>query len=608
MATLSKQQVEQIISSAPQGTSPAGIVAALRAKGHTLEGYDSAPASTPNYAQRLGADYTTAGKNIISGIQKGADSFAPSPVTENPLGGMTKDIAKRSIALAETGLNTVGNVAGAAFAPIVEAPGIKQGLSLLGQGIAKIPGVSEVVKHLSDLAIKHPDAANDINNAVNVLSLGVGSGAGKVGGEVLSNTGKALEQSGTQAAKTATAQFAQKLVAPVETAAEKLSQVGRTKEGGGLFKKDIVTPTPSEVSAANAVSEVPGISPSNTFQKNFNLVSEHNVKQATQLESDVKKYDFLIPKKETVSRIDTVAKDLMQNNPLIVGDASKTAARLVAGAKQIISRNDGTGSGLLKARKEYDQWVLQQKPKAFDAKAENAFTVANRAIRSEMNNLLQEKAPNLGIKDSLAKQSSLYNAMENIAPKAAQEANTPIGRAFQSSAKILGTKNKIVQAVAAAAGIGGLGAAATFAPAAVVLGGAGFLAYKAGKLVMKPEVRVAIGKLLQTSGHLLNPEDKQILANAIRTYQEIPNKSGGFVRINGKEFKEIPEATKKEMIDVIDYLRIGRETKGIENTISRLVEKYNINPDWSGAKLASVFEKLIEHTKTSQSVAKKVNK
>ncbi len=80
------------------------------------------------------------------------------------------------------------------------------------------------------------------------------------------------------------------------------------------------------------------------------------------------------------------------------------------------------------------------------------------------------------------------------------------------------------------------------------------------------------------------------------------------MRINGKEFKEIPEATKKEMIDVIDYLRIGRETKGIENTISRLVEKYNINPDWSGAKLASVFEKLIEHTKTSQSVAKKVNK
>lgn len=39
MATLSKEQVRQIIQNAPQGTSPAGIVAALRQKGHQLEGF-----------------------------------------------------------------------------------------------------------------------------------------------------------------------------------------------------------------------------------------------------------------------------------------------------------------------------------------------------------------------------------------------------------------------------------------------------------------------------------------------------------------------------------------------------------------------------------------
>jgi len=39
--TLTKEQIKQIISSAPQGTSPEGIVASLRAKGYKLEGYPS---------------------------------------------------------------------------------------------------------------------------------------------------------------------------------------------------------------------------------------------------------------------------------------------------------------------------------------------------------------------------------------------------------------------------------------------------------------------------------------------------------------------------------------------------------------------------------------
>jgi len=45
MATLSKQQVADIIKKAPAGTTPEGIVAALREKGYTLEGYQDTPQS-----------------------------------------------------------------------------------------------------------------------------------------------------------------------------------------------------------------------------------------------------------------------------------------------------------------------------------------------------------------------------------------------------------------------------------------------------------------------------------------------------------------------------------------------------------------------------------
>ena len=194
------------------------------------------------------------------------------------------------------------------------------------------------------------------------------------------------------------------------------------------------------------------------------------------------------------------------------------AGRLIEGAKKIIEKNEGKGSGLLKARKEYDAWVLSQKPKAFDATAENAFTVANNTVRDTLNTILDDNATNLGIKDSLRKQFNLYKAMENIAPKAAEEANTPITRAMQRIGQTLGTKNKIVQAIAAAVGIGGLGAAATFAPAAAVLGGVGYVIYSGGKLILNPQVRILFGRLLQTSSHLLNPEDKRIIQNTINIY------------------------------------------------------------------------------------------
>ena len=39
MAYLTKEKVKEIINNAPAGTTPEGVVAALRANGHTLEGY-----------------------------------------------------------------------------------------------------------------------------------------------------------------------------------------------------------------------------------------------------------------------------------------------------------------------------------------------------------------------------------------------------------------------------------------------------------------------------------------------------------------------------------------------------------------------------------------
>lgn len=89
------------------------------------------------------------------------------------------------------------------------------------------------------------------------------------------------------------------------------------------------------------------------------------------------------------------------------------------------------------------------------------------------------------------------------------------------------------------------------------------------------------------------------IESSVERYKSIPNKQGGFVRIGAREFKEIDEATKKEMIQLIDYIRIGKEVNNsMENSLSKIQDKYNINPDWSSTKIADTLEKLIENTKT----------
>lgn len=460
------------------------------------------------YLGRVIEGYKTAAGDIKSGIKEAAGQMQEGHILKG---------------VKTAALRTVGGVAEAAFDPITEVPIVKKGIEKVGEEVKKIPGVEEKIQQLSKIAQDHPEIAKDIKNAVDILALGAGKTVEKpiidATGKTLEKTGTVIEESGVAAANKQKDTFVRDLIRPEQTKAIKEAQVGRTTEKGkGIFKRSEVAPTKQELASEEAVKEIPNVSSNNTYQQNFNIIKDYNKGKAVELENIVKENDFIIPKKEIKARLQ-VAKDKLVQAPLITGDAEKTADKLIAKANQLIDANEGKGSGILKARKEYDAWVESQKPNAFDAKAENAFTIANREIRSSFNDLLDEKAPNLEIKKSLQKQSALYNAMENITPKAATEADTAVGRAFQNIAKTLGTKNKVVQIIAAAAGIGGLGAAATFAPGVAVAGGLGFLVYRGGKFLLKPELRIAFGKLLKTAGEKISSEDKAVINSFLDAQQ-----------------------------------------------------------------------------------------
>lgn len=423
------------------------------------------------------------------------------------------DTASGKINPLSTGLQTFGAVAGGINDVIGEGVNsllpnsFKNVLSKSVEKIAATNTVKDITELYSIFKEKHPEAAKDLESITNIATLFPGYKGASIGlkstGKVLDKTGKALIESGEKSAVKQSKNFASKLVTPIETKATKEAAVSRTSEiGKGLLKRSVIEPTFSEKMAIEAVQKIPGISSSKTYQQNYNLIKDYNRNLAQKLESDISTNDFIISRREVVSKLNQSINKL-SDSPVIIGDAEKTARKLIEGAKKFVIENKGSGSGILKARKDYDSWVKSQKPKAFDATTENAFSLANKEIRDTLNSILERKAPNLEIRSRLKEQSSLFEAMKTISPKAALESNTALGRSLQKVGNVLGVKNKAVQAAAAVAGIGGLGAAATFAPAVAAVGVPSYLLYKGTKALLKPSVRKTTGKILKGASKLL---------------------------------------------------------------------------------------------------------
>lgn len=72
-------------------------------------------------------------------------------------------------------------------------------------------------------------------------------------------------------------------------------------------------------------------------------------------------------------------------------------------------------------------------------------------------------------------------------------------------------------------------------------------------------------------------------------------------KIGGKVFKQIDDLTKKELVEAIDHIRLGKESLAVDENIMKLAEKYNINLDQPVTKIADQFENLVAGTKTKLS-------
>lgn len=121
-----------------------------------------------NFFQRVGEEFKEIGEEVVESVETGAETFQRG-IEEGGFRGQVEATG----GLLRAGLRTAGGVARGAFAPILEAPGIKQATEFIAGRLTKIPGAEKVITKATELAEQFPEQAKDAQNIIDIVALGV---------------------------------------------------------------------------------------------------------------------------------------------------------------------------------------------------------------------------------------------------------------------------------------------------------------------------------------------------------------------------------------------------------------------------------------------------
>ena len=381
-------------------------------------------------------------------------------------------------------------------------------------------------------AEENPRAARNIEAVVNIGLLAVPVKGKKVdvevggvpvkadslnGGTWLTKVGQKIEESGLKTIAERRAVYVDDLILPKPTKAVLKLQVPRTSQSP-IFQRKIYTLSPLERSIAEEVKKLPAVSPKKTYLDNYDAINTAIASKNSRLMSELRKNDVVIKQKAINAEILPAIKNI-EANPMIVGNAELTANKLIAEVNRLISKMTDTGqeltaSKLLDIRKQLDAWIRKQKGnKAFDPAQENALSSSLAEIRKALNETVAKAVPDVKVKKALKEQHLLLLAMDNVAPKAAEQASNRFMAAWKRFASKLPIRNELNASFALLSGVGGLGAAAIFAPTIQGMFGLGSAGYYGARIITSPRLRIEAGNILQAMDDLIKktPSGKELL-------------------------------------------------------------------------------------------------
>jgi hypothetical protein len=342
-------------------------------------------------------------------------------------------------------------------------------------------------------------------------------------GSLLKTKGEELTKKGVAQQVAEKKAYAQELVLPLK----QTDTAKRTVVEGGTKR---IIPTASEVAMAKEVGKLP-LKKKTAFnaalQENYTTIYKEIGKEATKLKNTLKDTKIIFTKREVRAYLKETMDRIAKENFLITGDAAKSANKIFDKIDDLIEQHPSTPNGLLQVRKDLDQHIkditktASGKSSMFGDGRDTAAKIANGELRTALNDFLASKTPNVAVKKSLNKQSTLYRALDNIEPKADKEAAKAIQRLWGTALKVLPVKSEFAQVLALGFGIGGLGAASTFAPYFTKLALGGLITYKAGKAVMSAKTKKTLGILLQKTDEAIKIAKDKTLISRLRADRAI---------------------------------------------------------------------------------------
>ena len=356
-------------------------------------------ANRANYAAQGLSDAASGKINPLSGLLHvaGAAGGAIGDVTGDVLGAITPDFIKKPVMNAVSGaVNAVANTG--------------LGKAAIGAG--------------QNFAQSNPELAADAADLGNIaMAVPIFKGAGAVKGAVGTGIAKAL---GKDALSSTIDAISPEIKAGTKAGAANVGQRGTTKSF--LLGKISRVEDPILRETAPIIQEnIPNFDKMKTFSEKLNAIQDDAIpKEAKALRDALTKEEIQpILHQGSYEKFVNDIEEQIKNSPALIGNNGEYARRFlkIFNDKLPVGR-DITMVDILDARQALDRAAKSFKPKVFDGASENAYHSGLDAVRSAANTLLDENAPNAGVKASLRRQSLLYKAAKNLSSKADKEVGT----------------------------------------------------------------------------------------------------------------------------------------------------------------------------------------
>ena len=312
------------------------------------------------------------------------------------------------------------------------------------------------------------------------------------------------------------------LITPISTKANDEARAKRmTQNEKG---RNVYNPTDEEIEMVNVLKKT-GVGPDKSLVGNRQVIDAEIEKTHNSLVKDLNKSKVKLNKKELNTKLEAIVDDLQETNPVLVGDASAVAKKIFNKAQQLMAKTDGSPAQLMQVRRDLDKWAKQQGKGSFDGN-ENAYTVAQRAVRDFLNETVADAVPETAVLEKLRRQHLLLRTNDRLLPKAAQEADTKLGRLGQNIAKATDTtlpRTPLGKIATVTAGAGILASAgfAGMLPALAGLAATGTLGYAIYRGSVSPSLRKALSAALRETDKVLNSKISREMREAIQADRTI---------------------------------------------------------------------------------------